>query len=87
MRVVPYGLHVAEKGHEEAEQDGEELERRHEGGLVPVDQFGGGRGGLVAHVYAYERAESDGCGRQERRRHYVVAYRLNCQYSIFEWIL
>ena len=87
VRVVPYGLHVAEECHEEAEQDGEELDRGHDGGLVPVDQFGWGWARLVADVYTYQRAQGDGRGCQERRRHYVVPYRLNGQYTIFEWIL
>ncbi|KAH6799166.1 receptor for activated C kinase 1C [Perilla frutescens var. frutescens] len=52
--IVPYGLHVAKKGDEEAEQDGKELDRRHDGGLIPIDQFGCGGAGLVAHVHTYE---------------------------------
>lgn len=81
--VVPYRLHVAEKRDKKADQDGKELDGGHDGGLIPIDQFGWGRAGLVAHVHTYKWAQSDGCRRQQRRRHYIIAYCLNCQHTIF----
>ncbi|RWW01745.1 hypothetical protein GW17_00035197 [Ensete ventricosum] len=87
VRVVPDGLHVAEEGEDEAEQEGEVFDGAHHGGRVAVDEGRGGRACGGADEDADEGAEADGGGGQHGGRHDVVPQRLHRQIAVPERVL
>lgn len=87
VRVVPDGLHVAEEGEDEAEQEGEVLDGAHHGGRVAVDEGRRGGAGGGADEDADEGGEGDGGGGQRGGRHDVVPQRLHRQSAVPERVL
>lgn len=56
MAVVPNGLHVEEETDQEADENGEELDRVTESAAIAVDEEGGAVGGFAGHQHGYKGA-------------------------------
>lgn len=86
--AVPYGLHVEEESHQEADEDREVLDGEAEPALVPQHrQERRATPVPIRHQKGDQRAQHDGRRGEEGRCHDVVPQRLDCQDTVLRRIL